>query len=176
MTLLAAVVAHLRATSIPHAIVGAAAMSAHGIARATADVDLLTTDQRSLASDTWVPLEGTCQVDVRRGDHDDPLAGVVRFTRQGELDVDIVVGKHAWQDECVQRASTSTAEQIPVVELADLVLLKLYAGGPQDAWDIQQILGLPEFAALIDLVDTRLSPLPAEATRLWRSIAQAPGA
>ena len=170
MTLLSAVVAQLRAESIPHAIIGAAALSAHGISRASGDIDLLTTDQRCLAAAAWAPLAGVCHVDIRKGDVEDPLAGVVRFARDRELDVDLVVGRSPWQADCVRRASAMTADQIPVVGLVDLALLKLYAGGPQDAWDIQQILALPEASALVDIVETRLAPLPRAATDLWRRI------
>ena len=55
---------------------------------------------------------------------------------------------------------------------ADLVLLKLYASGPQDAWDIQQLLSSPGREALTAEVETRLMELPAQATAFWRRIQQ----
>jgi len=53
MTLLDDVVATLRAADIAHAVIGAAAMAAHGVSRATADVDLLTTAPLTLLAPTW---------------------------------------------------------------------------------------------------------------------------
>lgn len=104
MTLLDDVVATLRAANIAHAVIGAAALGAYGVARSTADIDLLTTDPQSLTRSTWSALESSCHVDVRRGDLDDPLSGVIRVSRSGEPDVDVVVGKCAWQTTCVERA------------------------------------------------------------------------
>jgi hypothetical protein len=169
MSLLVDVVSVLRAEAVPHAMIGAAAMSAHGVSRATADVDLLISDRRYLTPESWATLVATSAVDVRRGDDDDPLAGVVRFTRPGELDVDVVVARRAWQHECLLRAAESTVDGIPVVTAADLILLKLYAGGPQDAWDVRQILDLPG-EDLRPVVEDRLAALPKDATTLWRTI------
>jgi hypothetical protein len=170
VTLLEDVVAALRQQSVPHAMIGAAALSAHGISRATGDVDLLTTDARCLTPSTWDALSGRAGIDIRRGDADDPLAGVVRFTRPGEVDVDIVVGRHSWQGECVARAERSIPGGPPIVGLPDLVLLKLYAGGPQDAWDVHQILDLEGGAGVAGIVESRLTGLPRDATDLWRRI------
>ena len=57
---------------------------------------------------------------------------------------------------------------MPVARPADLVLLELYAGGPQDAWDIHRLLDLDgEIAAE---VDQRLSALPEDCARLWHRL------
>ena len=170
MSLFNDVVAVLRAADIPHAVIGAAAMAVHGISRATADVDLLVTAPQSLAAATWASLAVTSDVDIRRGDDDDPLAGVVRIARRAEIDVDVIIGKRAWQQGCVSRAIPSPIDGVPVVRLEDLVLLKLYAGGPQDAWDIHQALALPEGTGVIYAVDAIVSSLPNDAQALWRRI------
>ena len=62
---------------ISHALIGAAALAARGIARSTYDIDLLTTDLRVLAPQVWTTLP-TDAVDIPRGDADDPLAGARR--------------------------------------------------------------------------------------------------
>jgi hypothetical protein len=51
---------------------------------------------------------------------------------------------------------------------ADVVLLKLYAGGPQDAWDIDQLLDVDP--SLVAGVEARLAPLPADCAELWDRI------
>ena len=170
MTLLDDVVATLRAAGIAHAVIGAAAMAAHGVSRATADVDLLATAPETLRSPTWDSLGATSAVEIRRGGDDDPLAGVVRITRRGELDVDVVVGKRVWHRDCVSRAIAPTEGGIPVVRREDLVLLKLYAGGPQDAWDIHQLIALPDGEGLVPLVDELAAQLPSDAQTLWQRI------
>lgn len=58
--------------------------------------------------------------------------------------------------------------QIPVALPFDLVLLKLYAGGPQDAWDIHQLLdAVPNLAAD---VEAAVASLRTECATLWRHI------
>ena len=53
MTLLDRVHRLLSAQQVAHALVGAAALAARGIARSTYDIDLLTTDRRVLDAALW---------------------------------------------------------------------------------------------------------------------------
>jgi hypothetical protein len=55
----------------------------------------------------------------------------------------------------------------------DLILLKLYAGGSQDRWDIEQLLAQPNRSALVSAVEGRLSQLPSAARQVWRTIVPA---
>jgi len=123
---------------ISHALIGAAALAARGIARSTYDIDLLTTDLRALDPRVWVTLPADA-VDIRRGDLDDPLAGVIRIAIGTDRPVDVVVGKHPWQERAITRAEAIPGST-PVVLARDLVLLKLYAGGTQDLWDVRELL------------------------------------
>lgn len=68
------------------------ALALHGISRSTFDQDLLVTNLRVLDDAFWDDLRNIAQVDVRRGDADDPLAGVVRLQRRDDRDVDLVGG------------------------------------------------------------------------------------
>jgi hypothetical protein len=45
------------------------------------------------------------EVEIRRGDADDPLAGVVRLASPGNRPADLVVGRSAWQARTLERAS-----------------------------------------------------------------------
>lgn len=169
MTLLERVSGDLAARQVPHALIGAAAMAVHGVSRSTVDEDLLVTDRRVLEPAFWsFLLEGT-SADVRPGSADDPLAGVVRVTAGTERHVDLVVGRAAWQTAIIERAAARTrGGQLPVAEAADLVLLKLYAGGSQDRWDIEQLIGVNAAAARV--VDARATELPRECQRLWAEL------
>jgi hypothetical protein len=111
-------------------------------------------------------------VSIRRGGVDDPLAGVVRFTAPGEHPLDLVVGRSRWQEGVLARAHDALLEgvRVPVAAPADLILLKLYAGGPQDAWDIVQLLAGADRAALVADVEAALDALPAGCATLWKSI------
>jgi hypothetical protein len=158
---------------IRFAMIGAAAMAVHGVSRSTRDLDILIVTPEALDAMTWAPLTSQgIVVDVRRGSPDDPLAGVVRITEAGTHAVDVVVGKGAWQARIVLRATEAIidGERVPVARLADLTLLKLYAGGAQDAWDIQQLLEAGDRSALIVEIDGALPELPPEARRLWEQM------
>jgi hypothetical protein len=167
LTLLDRVAQTLTDASVPHALIGAAAMAVHGVSRSTFDCDLLVTDARVLHAAFWKSLPADVVSDVRRGDPDDPLAGVVRFTSPGERDVDVIIGKSAWQTEIISRAQRTRVADIPVVGQADLVLLKLYAGGLQDRWDIGQLLSLAGADAVRRAVDLRVAELPVASRDLW---------
>jgi hypothetical protein len=178
LSLLRDVVGVLADHGIRHAVIGAAALAAHGVPRATADLDLLALDLACLAEALWEPLRGSgASAEIRRGDADDPLAGVVRIRSKADVTVDLVVGRGGWQVAVLARARpTRLADvSVPLVTAPDLVLLKLYAGGPRDAWDIDQLLDVdPGLAAV---VEARVSLLPAECVALWRRIldSRAPG-
>ena len=145
----------------------------HGVSRGTRDLDLFTLARQCLDSVTWAPLEAAgATVRIRRGDDDDPLAGVVRFTMPGEGPVDLVIGKSPWQALIADRARPAVVAgvRLPVARASDIVLLKLYGGGPQDAWDIEELLNAGNRAALIEEVEAAVAALPAESRKLWSRI------
>jgi len=167
------VVALLRSHRTPFALIGAAAMAVHGISRATRDLDLLVVARECLSPAYWESLRaGGVEVNIQRGDADDPLEGVARLTAADQPPVDLVVGKGSWQAGIISRASEAEIEgvAVPVAGRADLVLLKLYAGGPQDAWDIEQLLVGEEQTSMASELERRLQELPEESRALWRRI------
>jgi hypothetical protein len=173
MTLVDRIAAVLDRAGIPHALIGAAALAACGVARSTFDIDVLAVDPRCLDAASWNAIEGSgVTIDLRRGDAADPLAGVVRFEQPDQRPVDLVVGRHAWQARALSRA-LRPAGSLPVVQRRDLVLLKLYAGGTQDLWDIREMLALPDADRLIEEVDSDVADLPVDAARRWAEVRDA---
>jgi len=173
MTAFAEAVRCLRAQSTPFALVGAAALALHGIPRSTWDLDLLTTDVRCLDADYWRSIgTGGIEVLARRGGADDPLAGATRLRATEGSPVDVIVGRGGWQDGVLERAQPAMIDGIvvPVAQAADLVLLKLFAGGPQDLWDVAQLLGGEDTVTVATDVEHRLPALPAECARLWEQV------
>ena len=172
MTLIEQVAGILTEARISFAVIGATAMAVHGVSRSTRDLDLLIVEPRALLAETWTGLEATgTAVEVRRGDATDPLAGVVRLSTSKASSIDIVVGRAAWQQAAVDAARPAPFGEVrlPVVGREDLILLKLYAGGPQDAWDIQELLaaGSPE---VIASVESKVGVVPRDARSLWLQI------
>ena len=168
MTLLERVATHLSDQHVSSALIGATALAVHGISRSTLDQDVLVVDVHVLDAEFWGPLGHDAAVDVRRGDSEDPLRGVVRIRSAADRDVDVVVGRYDWQREIIARSMPVPGAPIRVADPADLILLKLYAGGSQDRWDIEQLLALrPDIARF---VDERVDVLPARSRELWRAL------
>ena len=158
---------------IPHAVIGAVALAVHGVLRASDDVDLLVTDPRCLDRSFWSETERAGEtVEIRLGDAEDPLAGFLRLSMPTRTRIDIVVGRSSWQTDAIRRARSVPllGGQVPVASPVDLVLLKLYAGGPQDAWDIHQmvdaVLGLDADVA------SAVGVLPRDCVELWQRIVE----
>lgn len=170
-SLLVAVVDVLLGSDVGFALIGAGAMAVHGVARSTFDIDLFTTDRSVLDDRFWTPavLGEDVRPDVRKGDADDPLAGMVRIAAKGQRPIDLVVGRPGWQEQVIRRARTATVQGVtlPVAVVPDLIALKLYAGGSQDAWDIEQLLAADHDGAIRASVDRAQSHLPARARALW---------
>ena len=172
--LLARVTAVLDRLGVRYALIGAGALAVHGVARSTFDLDLLTTNQAVLNPAVWADLtaDRSVHVDVRHGDANDPLAGIVRVEMPDELEIDVVVGRWGWQTEAIGRSRPVLVAglELPVVGAADLILLKLYAGGSQDRWDIEQLLAGDDRQALTAEVESRLGSLPIETHHAWARI------
>ena len=155
---------YLAQRGVPFAVIGAQAMMLRGVVRFSVDTDLLTVDPAVLSAAFWTDLPGVT-MDVRRGDMTDPLAGVVRIMFPDDQ-VDVVVGKYKWQKALIARAEPLL--EFPVVQNADLILLKLFAGGPQDMWDVHAILASDP--TVVSTVDERIGDLPDDAQQLWRTV------
>lgn len=169
--LLSEVVGLLQQGGAPHALVGAAALAVHGVSRSTLDLDLLTTDRAVLRRAFWSEIAGTgADVEIRTGDISDPLVGVVRLSRGEERPVDVIVGEGQWQERILAAAQPHTVAGVlaPVIDEVGIVLMKLYAGGPQDLWDIQQLLAAsPDPDDLARRVTEQLAGLPGRCRSLW---------
>jgi hypothetical protein len=167
----AEVAAYLEAHGVACALVGGVALAAHGIARGTLDTDLLVADPAVLEDDFWRDATGLGAFDVRRGDADDPLLGIVRFAEKAEP-VDVVVGPPPWTARLLERREHVVVEgrALPVVDRADLILLKLFAGGPQDLLDVRLLLAA-DTPGLRQQVEDRLSEAPASVRTAWQTIA-----
>ena len=63
---------------------------------------------------------------------------------------------------------------MPTALARDLILLKLYAGGSQDAWDVEQLLAGPDREVLIAAVAADIDDLPARCRRLWKRLLDPP--
>jgi hypothetical protein len=173
MSLVGDVIAYLGKRRVKCALIGGEALAVHGVARATLDSDLLVASPAVLRHSFWSNLSPRAAVEARSGDPDDPLAGTVRLRRRAEQ-TDVIVGR-PWVRRMLERTIRIRVarEALPVVDLADLILLKLFAAGPQDLLDVRLLLeaGGEELPARID---RRLTSAPAQIARVWNRVRRMP--
>ncbi len=173
MSLLSKVAGHFDVRRVAFAAVGGVALAIRGVARSTFDIDLLVFDTAVLSDPFWALLERDgAQVEIRRGDADDPLRGIVRLVSRDERPVDVVVGRGAWLEGVVKRAEPFSLldVRVPVVRASDLILLKLHAGGTQDLWDVTQLLDGDKDGDISHEVQSRLGEVPRGAAIVWKRI------
>jgi hypothetical protein len=124
-----------------YALIGGFAVSAWGVPRATNDIDFAVAigaaDPQALA----IFLGGRFEA----GEVDDPLRGVVHTSIQfgsTAVSLQLIFFPPALTEVAFGHVETLSVleRMVPVVSWQALVLLKLYAGGPQDTLDAQQIL------------------------------------
>lgn len=135
----------------------------------TLDYNFLTSDTRILQPETWKHLEqGGAAVDARKGDVDDPLAGVVRIAFADGLEADIVLAKWKWQSEVIERSERLDVGgvTVPVPITSDLILLKLAAGGPIDLQDVISLLAMDR-EKLIREVDRKIDGVLPDVRPAW---------
>jgi hypothetical protein len=111
-------------------------------------------------------------VDVRCGDADDPLGGVVHVLLPDGTDVDLVVGKWRWEAAIVERAQLMVVAgaTVPVPLTSDLILLKLAAGGHTDLHDVAALLALEGSEHTIAEVQSRIDEVRPDVRSIWQTI------
>lgn len=163
----------LESLGAPYCLIGGHAVAARGYPRFTLDYDFLTTDKRVLQRETWSTIDA--DVDPRKGEYDDPLAGVVHMAGRDGSEVDIVVAKWKWELEVIQRAEAMDLGSmvVPVPRTSDLILLKLAAGGYHDLADVHVLLGIHDRESIIAAVNEHIAKLRPDAQTAWASISTA---
>lgn len=145
----------LHDSQISYAIIGAYAVAAWGVVRATKDMDFIA----DIPSDK-VPLivkefqSKGFQTELRPGDTEDPVKGVLKLTYKTDKvkeDIDILLGIKGLPKDIYKRVVNIPILGIntPVISAEDLVIAKLLAGNPLDVEDAKKILKV--MAGKIDL-------------------------
>jgi hypothetical protein len=131
------------------AVIGAAALAAHGYARATSDLDLGT------ATDPFTTLRWLTDALKKEGlaaalttpDADDPLGGVVTIRGDDFDQVQIVnfvnplgASRNPGPEAIESAGLAIEGTTLKVVALAHLIALKLYAGGLKSRVDVIELL------------------------------------
>lgn len=147
----------LQGHGIPHAIVGALAVSYYGVPRASIDADAAIWLQGTGrdAGDLKNALAGAgYTVKLRRGDIDDPIAAVIAIEDAYGNAADLLIGIRGMDPDVQTRCVTSVLFDTPVriMGAEDLVAMKVFAGGPFDLADVRGIFQVSGESLNIDLL------------------------
>jgi hypothetical protein len=142
-------------TSIQFAVIGGLAVAAWGVIRATQDIDILANSNPTPLVKTELRGELSNFLD-RNGCHTEWRVGVLRGSDSaapesqsaadlGEIGADILWAHKHWQQQALQRsvAIDVLKRRVNILHPEDLILMKLDAGGPQDLFDVKQMLSAP---------------------------------
>jgi len=130
----------LQRESLDYAVIGAFALSAHGVVRASTAVDalLFTTPQRLVKLSTHFDRAGFA-IKLRRGDADDPIPAMLVVRDGYNNQVDLLGGLRG-----MDPATFSRTVEVPfmgvnlhIVGREDFIAMKCFAGGTQDILDAQ---------------------------------------
>ncbi len=159
----------IRRHGVPCCLIGAAALAVHGFARYSADIDLLTLDRRVLSENFWKGASPAPE--VRVGDADDPLAGVVRW--HVEPEVDLIAGKGHAARFALETAAPAPGLPCPVATPLALALLKLEAASPQDLADVLSLAAVQRElngAPWVAEIPSHVAKLSAAARAAWQQL------
>jgi predicted nucleotidyltransferase len=130
---------------IHYAIVGAFAASFYGLVRASLDADAVISIHTSKeAADLCQDLKAQgLSIEHRKGDPDDPIAGVINIQDCFHNRVDLLIGIHGMTQEVFHRVEQAQfmGSTIKIVSLEDFIAMKIFAGSPRD---IQDVIGVME--------------------------------
>ncbi len=128
----------LKREGIEHLVIGAFALSAHGVVRASLGVDALL----KVTHATLVRLRALFEAAgftaiVRRGDAQDPIPIMLMVTDAHGNQVDLLGGLKGLDPGAFTRAMPIPFrdEALRVASLEDFIAMKCFAGGPQDLLD-----------------------------------------
>ena len=150
------------ALGIPWYLFGAQAAIVYGVARLTADVDVTVRPPATPTGDWLAALE---QYGFERRFADPAFVDQTRVLPVVHigtgLPVDIVLAGPGLEEDFLRRAVVQSIDgvPVPVVEIADLVTLKIFAGRPKDLEDVVTLLRVHGDGIDADRVRTVLARL-----------------
>ena len=130
----------LQREKIEYAVIGAFALSAHGVVRASTDVDVLlfTTPQHLARLRTRLDRTGY-GTELRHGDADDPIPAMLILSDAHNNHVDLLGGLRGMDPAIFSRTVEVPFRgvNLRIVGREDFIAIKCFAGGPQDLLDAQ---------------------------------------
>ena len=149
------VVEILQRENVDYAVIGAFALSAHGAIRGTTDVDaLLFTTPQHLAKLRTVFDRADFATELRRGDPEDPILGMLVLSDRHNNRVELLGGLRGMDPAILSRTVEVAflGVSLRFVGREDLIAMKCFTGGPQDLLDAQSAYRSAQGPVDLDLV------------------------
>jgi hypothetical protein len=146
----------------PYALIGGMALAFWGVIRSTSDIDFLvdaTSSAMKHQAEVWA--QQGWHVQYRPSVFGDPLGDVMNIVH--DFQAQLIQAIHDHELSALHRVHHVSwfNTRVPVVDVNDLVLMKGYAGGPQDWLDIERLLQqAPRSAWDRDYLQHQLTRLP----------------
>ncbi len=153
--LLLDVVEVLAARSIEYAVIGALAASLYGAGRASLDADLVVSS--SVMEGTRINealKQAGLTTEIRRGDLEDAIPGLVRVSDSFGNQVDVLLGIRGLDPKAFSRTVEVPLEgtRLRFVGLEDFIAMKVAAGGPIDLLDAENAIAAHPKSLNVELV------------------------
>ena len=124
--------------NVDYLVIGAFALSAHAVVRASSDVDaLLSVSYRRLAELSTIFESAGFGATLRRGDDDDPILSMLVLSDTHGNRVELLGGLRGLDPTVFLRAIEVPFQGVDlrIVGREDFIAMKCFAGGPQDLAD-----------------------------------------
>jgi hypothetical protein len=131
----------LKAKGVKYAVVGAMAGAVHGVVRASLDADAIVHAAAQDAPDLMKRVaEAGFEVELKKGDEDDPIAAALVIKDSFRNRVDLLFGLKGFDPAAFDRVLEVelSGEPLQIVSREDFIAMKLYAGSPVDIRDASQ--------------------------------------
>ena len=165
----------LNRAGVPYAVIGATALAVRGLPRMTRDLDVVVTTEDAFTALGALAREGFRSVTpVRRATDPEPMY-VLRDTRGGGAEIDLLVASAEPESTVVTEATAASVFGVraPVATLEHLVLMYLYSNQPRHLGDLARIVtetavDLAAVGRYLADVHPEMLPVLAERVRLAR--------
>ncbi len=124
--------------NIDYVVIGAFALAAHAVVRASSDVDaLLSVSYSRLATISTTLAAAHFEVTLRRGDYNDPILSMLILSDSHGNRVELLGGLRGLDPTLFSRAIEVPFHgvNLRIVGREDFIAMKCFAGGPQDLAD-----------------------------------------
>jgi predicted nucleotidyltransferase len=142
--LLLDIIEFLNKRGIPYAIIGAFAASFYGVVRASLDADAVISILSPAVTDDFCANLNSWGLNAvyRKGDTEDPIAGVINIEDQFSNRVDLLMGIRGMRQEVFSRCQEAQfmGVSIKLVSIEDFIALKIFAGSPKDVGDVMGVM------------------------------------